>query len=355
MHNAETSESFRLTPWQVIAIVSFYLLTLQVSLNGDLLRYENSLRAISNIHFWEFESLFKNYVGEPFFALILKVYSWLLKIILFLTSSSPFYTQPPYTLIIPLSVILILIMIYRTSKLEYALFLHAILCLDIGLSLLPFNLLRQYAAFVILVPTLLMYLSGRGPSKLTLWITSLVAALTHWTFWLYVGVLVVEYFVNKENKKLRRSSPLTITLSIVIMSTILVFAFNAEIHRLIERMMTGNFTPPSPTNFICFGLAAVILQKHDGLLQKLIATSCILTLGILTLFGGDALIFERHRILYLPVLIGLILQESSSFNFPFRRDFLKLVLMAFFIGGFIWNDLIVDPFQDRDYFTELFK
>lgn len=170
-------------------ICAIYLLATSVGLSKTFAIYADHANGLICGNF----GAFSNYKQEPLFFLIMWVGSEIWNF-LFFPGCTPETSSPNFWLPIFLSGFFILQFSYVTRHLRwFAVYYHIALCLDAGTFALPFHLLRQFIAVVIVVMALSMLLTEEiGPGKFVAYLVA--ASLIHFSAWLLVALALVALY-----------------------------------------------------------------------------------------------------------------------------------------------------------------
>lgn len=350
-----------------VALPLYVVFPTAVGLNGDLGRYG---QAGMNLLCGNGQRVWLNYQIEPLFVAILFGFS---KVWGSLTGVDASACADPglrvFWLPIALSATAILGLVIAVRHLGgQALFFHVVFCLETVLMMLPFNLLRQFIAVVVIMALLSLLVRKRiSPAVFCAGLVS--AALIHWSVWplILVGFLTIGLIELPHLRNLRVNR-LNVIVAVVIGGVGLVAAGYAMGAYVLPRFQLAAFGPRglgwsltssvrglfSPITFAIVTLACGVgLKVPDGFVRTFVLLSAMLYFAVAV--SGNISATERMRALILPMIYFVFLYLVHNRSAGPRWRLINLAFVGAVIFIFSWHSVITRPFAARPAFTQLFQ
>jgi hypothetical protein len=357
-----------------------YTLPISVGLNGDMNHYAQSgLSLICE----DWRSVWGNYGHEPVFFSVLWVSSEAWNF-LFSSGCHQITGTSRFWLPIFMAVVFILLLIHVTRHLgRSAIYFHMVVCLDTALMMLPFNLLRQFMALVIVVWLLSLLLRERiTPIAFSVYLA--VPALIHWAAWLLVlaavpAVMASRIHIVREHISKAREAGTAILWAVVTLalcSMVIIYYYDFLAAKLLARLGDSPayfslFSPVTPlsTHFsgnlagsgfftflnlivvVAFAYAANRYLRNDFARRFVVSVAILYVL--IPLFGADAIVMQRARVIVLAVVYFMFLHIRNNGFLSARWEIFNLGFLLYGLSSFFWHEVVVRPFEGRLSFALL--
>lgn len=354
----------------LVAVASLPLYALfptAVGLNGDLERYG---QAGIDLLCGNGRRVWSNYQIEPLFAAVLFGFS---NVWGALTGIGATACVDPgrqvFWLPIALSATVILGLVVAVRHLgAQAFFFHLVFCLETVLMMLPFNLLRQFIAVVVIMAVVSLLVRKRiSPA---VFCASLVpAALIHWSVWpLLVVALCAVAVIELPDLHNRTASRAQVVVVLVFGTVGLIVAGYAMNAYILPRFQLAAFGPrglgwslassvralfsPITVAVVTFAFA-IGLRVEGGFVRTFAVLSAMLYVAVAV--SGNISATERMRALILPVIYFVFLYLVNTRSAGRRWRTINLAFVGWAIFTFVWHSVITRPFATRPSFTQLFQ
>ena len=341
----------------IFALPLYIFCTTVVGLNGDLENYgKASLSLLCNdwVSYWE------NYKLEPLFVAILWLFAegWS---VLFSSDQADYCLNPGVNVFwIPIFIatIFILLLIYIVRPLRgAAIYFHLVFCLDTALLMLPFNLLRQFIAVVIVVA--LVSLLIREKISPRAFIAALVVpALIHWSGWLFfltgLAAITPSFLLNAARlpkRAIAAASVVGLVLLGVFWEPIPYNLFYEKIMSRLDASLPIHGLLHPITFFVAVFAYAISRHLKQEFARRFIV--CVTTLYVVSTLIGDSLITERMRAFLIPTVYFVFLYIRAARPLAPAWSVVNVLFVLFALTSFLWNAIVTQPFAERDSFMQL--
>ncbi len=350
-------------------ICAIYLLATSVGLSKTFAIYADHATRLVCGDLWP---VF-NYKHEPLFAVIMWVGSEIWNFLFFPGCTSE-TGSPNFWLPVFIAGFFILQFSYVTRHLRwFAVYYHIALCLDAGTSTLPFHLLRQFIAVVIVVMALSMLLRKEvGPGKFIAYL--IAASLTHFSAWLLVALALVALVIQNREAvfaacekatKTSRGRWLTVAalgvlcLAAIFYYELLVakvfhrFDFSLSLGSIVSRLGSGSgiFSLIS-IGFVCllaYGASSHLKNPFAKQFVSLVAISYLM----FWLFGVDSLVVQRTYVYVLAIAYFGFLFALCSGVLTVKWQMINFIFLAYEFSMFFFNSVFVRAFDARRSFSTI--
>lgn len=348
----------------VFALPLYAVFPTVVGLNGDLERY--GVAGLSLLC-GDGGGVWGNYHFEPLFVAILWFFAAVWDF-LFSSGTGDNCLNPGlniFWLPIFISTIFILLQTYIVRHLRgSAIYFHMFFCLDAALLMLPFNLLRQFIAVVIVVALVSLLIRARISPRA--FIAALVVpALVHWSAWLFfllgLGAMVVTMTPSLLVIAVRLSKRTIVAWATVVCVALLGVYFGHALYGLFAEKLVARFDISlsvaallSPTMFFIAVFTYAISQnlKHEFARTFIV---CASILYFMIAMSGDALILERLRAFLLAMMYFVFLYIRGNRSLAPGWEVFNMLFLLFALSTFFWNAIVARPFDGRPAFTQLLE
>lgn len=336
----------------------YILLPTMVGLNGDLKRYgEAGLSLLCS----DGGAIWANYKSEPLFVAILWFFAEVWSV-LFSSDQADYCLNPGFNVFwlpIFVSTIFILLLIYIVRPLRgAAIYFHLVFCLDTALLMLPFNLLRQFIAMVIVVALVSLLIRERI-SPLTFIAALVVPALIHWSVWFLfltgLAATIPSLFLIAARLSKRTVAAWAGVVGLVLLGVFLGPAlYNLFSEKLMSRLdvsLSINGLLHPVTFFVAvFSYAISRHLKQEFACRFIVCTTILYVVITLT---GNSLIIERMRTLLVPTAYFAFLYIRATRPLAPAWSAVNVLFVLFALTSFLWNAIVAQPFAERDSFMQL--
>lgn len=348
-----------------VFIFSLYALTTTVGLSQTLGNYaDQGMSLICG----DITSILSNYKNEPVFFLILLATS---EIWNFIFSSGCYQDIGTSNFWLPVFIasIFISLLIYATRHLGHsAIYFHMVFCLDSALNFLPFHVLRQFIALVIVLMLISLMIRDKiSPLKFTAYLV--VASMIHFAVWLLVFVAAaaiitpklaainIKESFSKATNSIRIGSQIVVAAALMYVT--LIFYYDTLATKVLPRLGnaplsgsqsgSGLFTLLSMVFVGFLVYAAVQNLKHDFARRFVFYVAIFYIL--ISFFGFDDLMVHRTRTLVLAIAYFIFLYNRNNNSRSFKWEFFNLVFLAYEFSIFFWNETVVRSHDSKPSFS----
>lgn len=318
-----------------------------------------------------------NYQFEPVFVAVwwalAKVWA-----VLFGPGAAEYCADPRlniFWLVITAVAVLVVLQIYIVRSLGVgALSFHLVFCLDTALLMMPFNLIRQFVAVIMVLALVSLMLRDRIQPR---WFVAALAvpALVHWSAWALllmgvISVMVVEWpRVSRIRLKRSASSLVVVLIALVVLGVLAATAYVLSVSYLLPRIQT---ILSNPRRFAGFGIEptvrglvspitlAVLLfayaisrQLGAGFARTFMISTAAMYFAVAA--SGMVPAMERMRMLVLPATYFAFLYVLDKRTTDPRWQVVNVLFVLFAVFNFSWHAMISRPFADRASFLQLFE
>lgn len=350
-------------------ICAIYLLTTSVGLSRTFANYADHATRLVCGDF----GAFSNYKHEPLFFLIMWVGSEIWNF-LFFPGCTPVTSSPNFWLPVFLAGFFILQFSYVTRHLRwFAVYYHIALCLDAGLVSLPFHLLRQFIAVVIVVMALSMLLRKEiGPGKFVAYL--IAASLTHFSAWLLVALALVALAIQNREAVFAACGKATRTfrgrwLTVVALGVLCLaaafyyellaakifprFDFGLSVMSVGLRLGSGSgIFSLINIGFVCllsYGARSHLKDPFAKQFVSLVAISYLM----FWLLGADSLVVQRTYVFVLAIAYFGFLFALRSGVLSVKWQTVNFIFLAYEFSTFFFNSVFVRAFDARRSFSTI--
>lgn len=352
-----------------VSLPMYFLFPTAVGLNGDLGRYGS---AGLNLICGDGQRVWANYRIEPLFVAILLAFS---KVWGAMAGFGPAHCAAPglniFWLPVFMSATLILLQMFVVRHLGAgAICFHLVFCLDTALMMLPFNLVRQFVAVVIMMALVSLLIRNRiSPAMFSAGLV--VTALVHWSAWLLVLVsLVAMALVEMARLRTRtaRLSGRSLAVAVAIGApgvVIGVYLLGAYVLPRFQLAILGprglglslessvrGLVSPITLSVLAFAVA-IALSLKAGFVRTFVGIAAILY--FLVAVSGSVPAMERLRALVLPMSYFIFLYLLHGRSIGPRWQVFNVLFLVFAILNFSWHAFVIKPFDGRPSFTQLIR
>lgn len=342
----------------IFALPLYILFPTVVGLNGDLERYGKAgLSLLCN----DWVSYWANYKLEPLFVAILWFFAEVWSV-LFSSDQADYCLNPGFNVFwLPIFVatIFILLLIYVVRPLRgVAIYFHLVFCLDTALLMLPFNLLRQFIAVVIVVA--LVSLLIREKISPRAFIAALVVpALIHWSGWLLflagLAAITPSFLLNAARLSKHTiagwASVVGLALLGVFWGPILYNLFSEKLMSRLDVSLSINGLLHPVTFFVAVFSYAISRHLKQEFARRFIV--CATILYVVITLTGNSLIIERMRTLLVPTAYFAFLYIRATRPLAPAWSAVNVLFVLFALTSFLWTAIVAQPFAERDSFMQL--
>lgn len=348
-----------------VFIFSLYALTTTVGLSQTLGNYADQGMIIIC---GDITSILINYKTEPVFSLILLVTS---EIWNFIFSSGCYQDIGKSNLWLPVFIasIFISLLIYITRHLGHsAIYFHMVFVLDSALNFLPFHVLRQFIALVIVLMLVSLMIRDKiSPLKFTAYLV--VSSMIHFSVWLLVFVaaaaiitpkfsaISIKEGFYKATNSIRIVSQ--IVVAVALMYVTLIFYYDTLAAKILPRLGnvflfgsssgSGLFTLLGTAFAGLLAYAAMQNVKHDFARRFVIYAA--ISYVLVSFVGFDGLMVHRTRTLVLAIAYFIFLFYRNNNSLSFRWEVFNLVFLAYEFSIFFWNETVVRSHDGKPSFS----
>ena len=342
-----------------------------VGLNGDLARYGSSgIQLLCG----DGRRVWANYQSEPVFVAVW----WALAkfwAVVFGPGAAAYCVAPGaniFWLAITAVAVLVVLQIYIVRSLGVgALSFHLVFCLDTALMMMPFNLIRQFVAVIMVLALISLMLRGRIQP---VWFVAalVMPALVHWSVWALfltgmISLMMVEgHRVSTIRLKRPASALLVILVGLGVLAVAAYVLAGAYLLPRIQALLSN------PGRFAGFGLEptvrglvspvtlavvvftyAISRQLKVGFARTLMISTAVMYFVVAA--SGLVPAMERLRMLVLPVTYFAFLYLLHRRTIDSRWQVVNVLFVLFAVFNFSWHAMISRPFADRSSFLQLFE